>query len=169
MSISIRTARSHDLFALEALLVSGYEEAPEFYPPYDPAYFHASMLGLINQGLVMVAVETDTQGVERIVGTMVFEIACWPWAPAHKFLETLYWYVLPEARPSGAARAMLEAVASIADAHGVQVSLRITSDSDAELKGKFAQMHGFEPLGGHYMRQPRSGGAVAPVAERAAA
>jgi hypothetical protein len=95
----VRLASRYDLFALERLMEKALAESGGLLPPHDPDHFVHSSMALISKGLVFVAVEvSEDKKRERIVGCLALDARSWHWNPRALFLESVHFYVLPEAR-----------------------------------------------------------------------
>lgn len=95
----VRLANRYDLFALEALMKKALEESGGLLPPYEPEHFMHTALGMISKQLVFVAVEvSEDKKRERVVGCLALDPKTWHWNPQALLLESVHFYVLPEAR-----------------------------------------------------------------------
>lgn len=151
MTIKIRQAKPLDSSNLCRLLTEAHAEGGA-YPPVDP------MLGLnwitrtLNEGYVLVA---DVSG--RLVGTLALTDFQFPWAPQrYMYLEWLF--VQTKFRKDGAFEALIQAAHAFADQHDRPIQAGVSAaDKDVFLKDKAFQHHGYQYIGGTFIRSEASG------------
>ncbi len=95
----VRSANRYDIFALEALMKRALEESGGLLPPYDVDCFDDGAKALIRAGTVFVAVElSEDRKREKVVGCLALRPTTWHWNSNITLLESVHFYVLPEAR-----------------------------------------------------------------------
>ena len=95
----IRPANFYDLFALESMLAKAIDESGGLYPDYDQVAFFHSSIELIKQGFVFCACSiNEAAKQERLLGCLALEPKKWVHNPSIPIIESVYFYVVPEAR-----------------------------------------------------------------------
>ena len=144
--VKIRPAKPLDTSNLVRLLTAAHDEAGA-YPPVDPAYGLNWITQTLTQGHVIVA---DVSG--RLVGTLALTNYQFPWSPKwYMYLEWLY--VQRKFRKGGAFEALIQACHAHADQHNAPILAGVSSaDSKVMLKDKMFQQHGYQYVGGDFIR-----------------
>lgn len=149
--VKIRQAKPLDASNIARLLIECHGEGGA-YPPVD----HPTGLRWITQtltdGYVLVA---DVSG--RLVGSLALTNYQFPWSPKwYMYLEWLY--VQRKFRKGGAFEALLTAVHAHADQHNAPIVAGINAaDATVFLKDKAFQQHGYNYMGGTFLRMEHNG------------
>jgi hypothetical protein len=172
----IRIATSYDLFALERLMAKGIEESQGLLPDYDQQHFFHTALKLIEMSLVFVACEFSDK-MFKIVGCLALDGRHYAWNPRVVVLESVHYYVLPEARAATLEDgktllwdALLQAGKTLAEVRSTvflndgskqfhPVPLRIDNffridDARAAAKDELMKRAGFSYIGGNHLFIP---------------
>lgn len=167
LKIGIRKATRYDITALEVMMSKGVEESQGFLPDYDPHLFWHEAVRLIQGETVWVAAQVDIANKrEKLIGCLALDAHKWRWNPRVILLESVHFYVLPEARAltladgkTFVAEALISAAKELADT--VPVPLRIENlhqlgpDNRAEAKDRFFDRAGFIYAGGSHVYMPK--------------
>ena len=152
-TIKIRPAKPLDASNIARLLIEAHSESgPGAYPPVDHAIGIQWITRTLNEGYVIVA---DVSG--RLVGTLALTNYHFPWSPKwYMYLEWLY--VQKKFRKGGAFDALIKACHAYADENDAPIVAGISAaDKDVFLKDKAFQQHGYQYLGGDFIRSEISG------------
>jgi predicted N-acetyltransferase YhbS len=150
-TVKIRPAKPLDASNIARLLIECHDEGSA-YPPVD----HATGIQWITQtlidGFVIVA---DVSG--RLVGTLALTNYQFPWSPKwYMYLEWLY--VQKKFRKGGAFEALIEATHAYADENDAPIVAGVSAaDKDVFLKDKMFELHGYQYIGGDFIRSESSG------------
>lgn len=152
-TIKIRPAKPLDASNIARLLIEAHSESgPGAYPPVDHTVGIQWITRTLSEGYVIVA---DVSG--RLVGTLALTNYQFPWSP--KWYMSLEWlYVQKKFRKGGAFDALIKACHAHADEHDAPICAGISAaDVNVFLKDKAFQQHGYQYLGGEFIRSERSG------------
>jgi hypothetical protein len=172
----IRIANSYDLFALERLMAKGVEESKGLFPDYDQSHFFHTALRMLEREMVFVACQFEEKQF-RIVGCLALDGRTWAWNPRVIVLESVHYYVLPEARTATledgktllwdallmAGKTLAEVASTVVLADGSKqfrpVPLRIDNffrieDARAAAKDELMKRAGFSYVGGNHLYIP---------------
>ncbi len=145
-TVKIRQAKPLDVANLIRLLTEAHAESG-VYPEVDPRLGLNWITRTLNEGYVLVA---DVSG--RLVGTVAFTNFQFPWSPKwYLYLEWLF--VQKKFRPGGSFEALITASHSYADGVSAPVIAGVSpADSQVFQKDKLFQMHGYQYMGGNFIR-----------------
>jgi predicted N-acetyltransferase YhbS len=150
-TIKIRPAKPLDTSNLVRLLTAAHDEAGA-YPPVDQAYGLNWITRTLTEGYVIVA---DVSG--RLVGTLSLTNYQFPWSPKwYMYLEWLY--VQRKFRKGGVFEALIQAAHAHADQMNAPILAGVSSaDAKVMLKDKMFQQHGYQYIGGDFIRSEANG------------
>jgi N-acetylglutamate synthase-like GNAT family acetyltransferase len=150
-TIKIRQAKPLDASNIARLLIECHEEGSA-YPPVDHTIGLRWITRTLEEGYVLVA---DVSG--RLVGTLALTNYQFPWSPKwYMYLEWLY--VQNKFRKGGAFEALLTATHAHADEVDAPIVAGVSAaDARVILKDKMFQHHGYQYLGGDFIRSEASG------------
>ena len=171
-NIQIRQANKYDLWALERLLALGIQESEGLLPGYDELDFVHTGINMIVAGLVFVAVDIDEKAnTEKIVGCLNLEANSWAWNKEQTILESVHFYVIPEARGKALAdgktrvwEGLLAAGKHLADAasnakgYAVPLMIRVIhkmDDQQVSAKDELFKRAGLSYVGGTHLYVPQ--------------
>jgi GNAT superfamily N-acetyltransferase len=145
-TIKIRPAKPLDTSNLVRLLTAAHDEAGA-YPPVDQRLGLNWITRTLTEGYVIVA---DVSG--RLVGTLALTNYQFPWSPEwYMYLEWLF--VQKKFRRSGAFEALIKACHAYADQHNAPILAGVSSaDATVMLKDKMFMQHGYQYIGGDFIR-----------------
>lgn len=159
----IRQATLYDLIPLEMLLSYGIEESKGLLPDYDPLHFTHTAANMIASGLVFVAVEQEDKR-EKVVGCLALEARQWHWQPLAVLVESVHFYVLPEARGKYLSdgktpiwQGLLGAGRALCDKTGALMRIEILHRLDASeaiSKDELLKRGGLTYVGGNFIYVP---------------
>lgn len=165
--IIIRAATPYDLFALELMLAKGIEESAGLLPDYDQMHFFHTAINMCAAGLVFVAAERDDVAKhEKLVGCLNLDGKTWAWNKTVTILESVHFYVLPEARgrtledgKTAVWEGLLQAGQALADAAGVPMVINVIHQVGAEnragAKDELFKRAGLQYMGGNHLYLPK--------------
>jgi hypothetical protein len=128
------------------LLTAAHDEAGA-YPPVDLQLGLNWVTRTLNEGYVIVA---DVSG--RLVGTLALTNYQFPWSPKwYMYLEWLF--IQKKFRRGGAFEALIKASHAYADQHNAPILAGVSSaDAKVMLKDRMFQQHGYQYIGGDFIR-----------------
>ncbi len=146
MTITIRQAKPLDTSNLVRLLTAAHDEASA-YPPVDQVYGLNWITQTLTDGYVIVA---DVSG--RLVGTLALTNYNFPWSP-QQYLYLEWLYVQRKFRKDGVFEALIQVCHQFADSHNAPTLAGVSSaDARVMLKDKLFQHHGYQYIGGDFIR-----------------
>jgi len=150
-TIKIRPARPLDASNIARLLIECHDEGSA-YPPVDHTVGINWITQTLSEGFVLVA---DVSG--RLVGTLALTNYQFPWSPKwYMYLEWLY--VQKKFRKGGAFEALMKATHAHADERDAPIVAGVSAaDADVFLKDRLFKQHGYQYLGGDFIRSEASG------------
>lgn len=145
--IKIRQAKPLDASNIARLLIECHGEGGA-YPPVDHPTGLQWITQTLTEGYVLVA---DVSG--RLVGSLALTNYQFPWSPKwYMYLEWLY--IQKRFRKGGAFDALLAATHAYADAQDAPIVAGINAaDASVLLKDKAFQQHGYQYMGGTFLRE----------------
>lgn len=150
-TIKIRQAKPLDTSNIARLLIECHGEGSA-YPPVDHPTGIRWITQTLTEGYVLVA---DVSG--RLVGSLALTNYQFPWSPKwYMYLEWLY--VQRKFRKGGAFEALITATHAYADEHGAPIVAGVNAaDASVFLKDKAFQQHGYQYMGGTFIRSGLDG------------
>ena len=143
--MQIRKATVFDFSALCALLHRMHKEVDFAISEISPAKFSTVVLGAINQGVVLVAIENG-QMIGSIGGGYASE-----WWSDEVMLGDVWFYVEPESRGTKAVINLIKEFIEIGD--GMKIKLGHMYGSDQSRKNNFYERLGLKKAGIHYFSE----------------
>lgn len=150
-TVKIRPAKPLDTSNIARLLIECHEGGSA-YPPVDHPTGIRWITQTLTEGFVVVA---DVSG--RLVGSLALTNYQFPWSPKwYMYLEWLY--VQRKFRKGGAFEALLTAAHAYADENDAPLLAGVSAgDARVMLKDKMFQQHGYQYIGGDFIRSEASG------------
>ena len=150
-TVKIRPAKPLDTSNIARLLIECHEDGSA-YPPVDHPTGIRWITQTLTEGFVVVA---DVSG--RLVGSLALTSYQFPWSPKwYMYLEWLY--VQRKFRKGGAFEALLTAAHAHADEHDAPLLAGVSAgDARVALKDKMFEHHGYQYIGGDFIRSEVSG------------
>ena len=150
-TVKIRPARPLDTSNIARLLIECHEGGSA-YPPVDHTVGINWITQTLANGFVVVA---DVSG--RLVGSLALTNYQFPWSPEwYMYLEWLY--VQRKFRKGGAFEALMTAAHAYADENDAPLLAGVSAgDARVMLKDKMFEQHGYQYIGGDFIRSEISG------------
>jgi hypothetical protein len=149
-TVKIRQGKPLDTSNIARLLIECHDDSA--YPPVDHTIGLRWITQTLTEGYVIVA---DVSG--RLVGSLALTNYHFPWSPKwYMYLEWLY--VQRKFRKGGAFEALISAAHAHADEHDAPLLAGVSAgDARVLLKDKLFEQHGYQYIGGDFIRSEVSG------------
>ena len=144
--MSLRQATIFDCSYICAMLYRMHEESEFDLDKINAKKLSETVLGIINNGVVFVAIDEDERIIGSVGGSFFFE-----WWSDEKILGDLWFYVYKSNRSSTAAIDLIRRF--IKAGNGVKMKLGHIYSGDLERKDKFYERLGLKKAGSTYVME----------------